>query len=365
MIPILYAPTEVYFTSNGIGRLSDCISCEVTEERNGIYEAVFVYPITGIHYHDIGLGNIIYVTHDATRTPQPFVIYKRSATINGVVTFNAHHISYRLNNIICVPSSSTLPVTIAGTAQEVLDTLDGLHVNPSAFDLFADPFDSNTITMTKPESLKRLIAGEQGSVLSVFGGELEYNGFTVYLHQHRGEERGVTIRYGKDMIGLTAEFNEESTYTGIVPYWKNDVAMVTLSAYFILADGAPANELVLNAVDLTSQFSEMPTENALEEAAQAYLAKTPYPWLGVSNVKVDFVLLSQSPEYSGATALNDILLCDIVKVYFRDLGVDVNEKVIKTVYNTLTDTYISVELGVPQQTLTDVVAKRVENDLKE
>lgn len=359
MIPILYANDE-QFGTNGIGRLSDCISCEVTEERNGIYEAVFVYPITGIHYHEIEIDYIIYITHDATKIPQPFVIYKRSATIEGLVTFNAHHISYRMNNIICVPPSDVLPETITGTAQDVLDTLDTLHVNSSQFYLAADPFDSSTITMTKPESLKSLIIN---SVVGAFGGELEYNMFTVYLHQHRGEERGVTIRYGKDMIGLTAEYNAESAYTGIVPFWKNDTAMVTLSEYYITADGAPANVLILNAVDLTNQFSEMPTESALRAAAQAYLAKTPYPWFGVSNIKVDFVLLSQSPEYAGIAALNDVVLCDIVTVHFRDLGVDVNEEVIKTVYDTLTDAYTSIELGVPQPTLTDVVAKRVENDL--
>ena len=47
MIPILYDYAERKFTTNGIGRLSDCISCTVTEERNGIYECEFKYPITG------------------------------------------------------------------------------------------------------------------------------------------------------------------------------------------------------------------------------------------------------------------------------------------------------------------------------
>ncbi len=38
MKPVLYEATETEFISNGMGRLSDAISCKVTEERNGQYE---------------------------------------------------------------------------------------------------------------------------------------------------------------------------------------------------------------------------------------------------------------------------------------------------------------------------------------
>ena len=47
MTPILYEKTENNFTTYGIGALSDIASCVVTEERNGQYECIFTYPITG------------------------------------------------------------------------------------------------------------------------------------------------------------------------------------------------------------------------------------------------------------------------------------------------------------------------------
>ena len=56
MIPILYEKTETAFTSNGLGRLSDCIRCIVTEGRNDIYEAEFDYPVAGAHFDDIQIG---------------------------------------------------------------------------------------------------------------------------------------------------------------------------------------------------------------------------------------------------------------------------------------------------------------------
>ena len=83
LFPILYDSVETTFTTNGLGRLSSCISCTVTEERNGIFECEFVYPITGKHYDEIQEGMIVGVIHDDTKTIQPFDIYKRTAPIDG------------------------------------------------------------------------------------------------------------------------------------------------------------------------------------------------------------------------------------------------------------------------------------------
>ena len=119
MIPVLYEKNEEHFRTNGICRLVDCMSCEATEERNGIYEVEFRYPVNGAHFSEITLGRIIYVTHDETKIPQPFDIYKRSAEIDGVVTFNASHVSNRLGSTILRPY----------TAGSCADALDKMTIN--------------------------------------------------------------------------------------------------------------------------------------------------------------------------------------------------------------------------------------------
>ena len=97
MIPILYDTNETAFINNGICRLRDCISCLVTEERNGIYELDFEYPVTGANYELIQLGRIVAVTHDDTGDIQPFDIVSYTKPIDGIVTFHCVHISYRLS----------------------------------------------------------------------------------------------------------------------------------------------------------------------------------------------------------------------------------------------------------------------------
>ena len=99
MIPILYDSNETLFASNGICRLRDVISCVVTEERNGIYECDFEYPVTGAHFDKIQIGKIVAVEHDDTNDIQPFDIVSVSKELNGVVTFHAVHISYRLTGM--------------------------------------------------------------------------------------------------------------------------------------------------------------------------------------------------------------------------------------------------------------------------
>ena len=59
MIPCLYKETETAFTTNGIGKLCDALSCLVTEKRNGAYELKMEYPSFGIHAEDVIEGNII------------------------------------------------------------------------------------------------------------------------------------------------------------------------------------------------------------------------------------------------------------------------------------------------------------------
>ena len=77
MIPILYSTiTEgVVPTTYGVGPLTDCLSCEVTEERNGSYELTLSYASQGIHAEDIVPNACIMAKPNFTDGPQLFRIY--------------------------------------------------------------------------------------------------------------------------------------------------------------------------------------------------------------------------------------------------------------------------------------------------
>lgn len=385
MIPILYERSEVDFTTNGVGRLKDCIKCTVTEERNGTYECVFKYPITGIHYADIKEGMIVACTHDNTGDIQPFDIYRRTVPIDGIVTFYAHHISYRLLNVILQPFTADGIVA-------ALAAFKSNSVNENPFGFWTDKTTQGTYTIRQPSSLREMLGGTQGSILDVYGtGDYEFDRFNVRLWADRGNDNGVTIRYGKNLVDLETDYDTSGTYNAVAPYWVNDEsgALVMLPEVMVLSPSAlntnheywtdeDLNFIIdengnrfefdyatIKAVplDLSSDFDSEPTEEQLREKAIAKMESGRH-WLPTSNVKVDFAALWQTPEYADVAPLQSVSLCDTVRVVFADADVDVKEKVIKTTYNVLTNTYDEIELGNPKTSLADVITNQVETQLE-
>lgn len=357
MIPILYDKTETTFTSNGLGRLADCTRCIVTEERNGIYECEFDYPISGEKYGAIEEGQIIAVTHDDNGDLQPFDIYHREAPMDGIVTFYARHISYRQNGITVKPYSTTTNIS---------DALQGLKTNSigdNPFNYWTDKTTEGEYTLTVPDTLKSLLGGEENSLLDVFGsGEYEYDRFTTKLWTRRGSDTNVEIRYGKNLSDIKNDVDFGDSYNGIVPYWFGTVhvdgsgdddpgedvdTLVTLPEWAIYAEGTTydGRNTVL-PLELSQELgSEVPTVDALRAAAEEKLNASD-TLKAITNIEVSFVQLWQTKEYADVAPLQKVSLCDTVKVIYPELGVtDTRVKVIRTEYNVLLDRYDAMELG--------------------
>ena len=339
MIPILFNKLETEFLTNGLGRLSDCISCIVTEERNGIFECEFQYPITGVHYSDIQMGRLVYVTHDDTKEPQPFEIYKRSAEIRGIVTFYAHHVSYRLNDVTVRPFE-------AGSCAAALNGIADNAINWNPFTFWTDKTTVANYKSETPRNARAMLGGEENSILDVFGGgDYEFDGFTVKLHAQRGVDSGVVIAYSKNMTDLKAEESLEGTYNAVVPYWLDSEGnIVTLPEEMIIYSGLDpvidfltdhngviirthegepievAYELVQAVpMDLSDAFEEAPTAEQLRNEARRRFEQS-QAWLPDETIDVNFVQLWQTEEYKNYAALQRVRLCDTVSVYYKKLG---------------------------------------------
>jgi phage minor structural protein len=384
MIPILYRPEETEFRTNGLGRLVDCISCEVTEERNGVYECTFQYPITGRHYSDIKKNCIIAVIHDDKKDIQPFDIYKRTAPIDGVVTFYAHHISYRLRKIVVKPYT-------AGTCMEAITAIPNNSINTNPFAFWTDKNVPSPFILTAPRVAKDLLSGSAGSILDIYGkGEYEYDKFAVKLYLNRGSDNGVQIRYGKNMTDITQDIDAGDTYSAIVPYWAgSDGTVVTLPENVVVSDetevrltpittetrmvitdgdGNPieAGYSVIEPVvlDMTQDFAEEPTVEQLRAKAKSKLISSS-PWLPTENIKVDFTALWQTPDYDAVAPLQRVSLCDVVSVFYPRLGVNaVKQKVISVTYDVLLERYKQLELGTAKEIYTDIITEKAIQELR-
>lgn len=349
MTPILYPSTETQFDSNGIGIMADAVSCKVTEELNGGYELVMQYPIDGIHYGEIQQRCILYCDAN-TGNKQPFRVYRITKPHKGIVTVYAAHISYDLSGIPVKPFT-------AGSAAGAMTALETGAAVVSPFTFWTDKTNAGNLTVATPLSSRFVLGGGDNSIINVYGGELEYDRYTVRLHNERGIDRGVSVRYGKNLTSLEQDENNANVYTGVYPYYTDgDGNLTQLDELIVPAPGTYDYEKIL-PLDLSGEFDDTPTKAQLKAAAESYIEHNN---IGIPEISLvlSFAQLDQTEEYKNKALLERVYLGDTVSVEFAALGVSAKAKCCKTVYNVLLDRYDTIELGDARRNISDTIAKQ-------
>lgn len=357
MIPILYKQDA----KAKIGWLAEASDCQCTEERNGVFELEFQYPMLGRYAAELVIDRYVKAKPNANGKNQFFHIRKVSKPINGMFTVSCEHISYALSGypVPTVSASGNAQVAINAiltAAKNQLGKDTGFSVATTDITL------SSSIALTNV-SARAALGGVSGSVLDVYGGEYEFDNHTIKLHKARGKDRGVRIAYGRNMTELKCDIDMDSAYTGIYGYVKND--NVDLHSYKAVTNSSGINAKTLIR-DFSSDFSggnSKITQSGLDSAVAAYAAANDINSPTVS-MTVSFVDLSQSPEYASFSALESVSLCDTVQIYHKDLNINIKAKVIKTVYDVLRERYTSIDLGSPRANFADVIKQTV-NEAKD
>ena len=352
MIPILYEKTETDFTSNGLGRLRDAIKVEVTEERNGVYECDFEYPINGTNYEDIEVGRIIAVEHDTSGDIQPFDIVSCTKPISGRVTFHAVHISYRQRKMV----TSGTSITSLADAFSMLKR--ATPSNPFEYETDKNSVGYLASADGTPLTVREFLGGVDGSILDTYYGEYEWNKFKVILHNERGVRTAYTIRYGVNLVSYEEEIDESETYNAVVPYWKGQNAQ---SQDIVIVGSIQRSGMTISSgrvecipLDVTNKFETQPTKEEVQAMGLQIMSET-QPYLPVRNIKIDFAQLADSSEYAEYADLLKCNLCDTIRVVFPRYNMDGYFKIVKVTYDVLQERYTDMELGTLQTTLAEAL----------
>lgn len=353
MIPILFNGTDTVFTTNGLGRLTDCLFCEVMEERNGAYVLEMVISTTTPLYSQLAVGKTIVVTvSDGTR--QAFDIYSISKPLNHRVTVKANHISYRASYIPVKPF----------TAEGITATMQGMITNSletNPFLLYTDfTNEESDYIQNIPKSFRACLGGSQGSLLDVFSGggagEYKWDNFNIYFLLHRGSDNGVQLRYGKNITEFEYTQDIGEVVTGVLPYWhnmENTIVYYGDTQYSARAGNYPTPRTVV--LDLTEEFEYAPSREELNEMALDYITNSSVD-LPKDNITLSFVDLSKTGEQAILEAIN---LCDTVTVNYEPLGISYQSQVIKTTWNVLRERYEEIEIGQPKSSLSSTLAQEI------
>ena len=348
MIPILYESTETAFESNGLGRLRDCVSCIVTEERNGEYTCDFEYPVDGAHFDEITLGRIIAVEHDDSDDVQPFDIISYTKPIDGIVTFHAVHISYRLR-------FTTTSMQNARSLNQALLPCLGRFCEPEhPFTFWTNKQSEGYFPLGDglPHTVRSILGGTEGSILDTYGGEYEFDKFEVKLWAERGQSRNFSIRYGVNMIDYNEETDSSDAYMAVSPYWTDGITRVR-GTMQVAATPTITNRGECIPLDLSDKFEGQPTQAEVEAMARSILIDSK-PMLPVQNIHVEFIRL-QDMGYEEYANLLECKLCDTINVIFPRYGVEERFEIVKTEYNVLRGRYESMELGDLSTTLSEAL----------
>lgn len=349
MKPILYSPKDTNFENNGIGVLVDAISCEVTEERNGSFELVMRYPVTGQWYSEIKTDCKIKAKPNNKAEPQLFVVYAISKPLNGIVTINAEHISYQLSSVIVLPFT-------ASSSMAALDGIKYHSANENPF-VFEDHWKGNgDFAVKTPSSARSLLGGVEGSIIDTYGGEYEFDNYAVRLWANRGRDNGVVIAYAKNLTGVKCDERIDGIATGCLGYYKKEEeGGVEVSVYGDLQtvenDMSYSRDVI---VDFSSDFEATPTKEQLNEKSKQYLKQAKNG--AYFSVSVEFVNLGDTEEYKQYKELEEVNLCDIVAISHPYYGISVKSKVVRTVYDCLKERYIKIDVGEVRGSLAKTIA---------
>lgn len=354
MIPVLYPPNASDFSTFGLGVLTDTISCEVTEERNGVFECLLKYPTSGQHYGLITKECIVKAKPNDTAADQAFRIYRITKPLNGIITIYGQHISYDLANV------PVLPFTTESRSPQLI--LSQLLAGDTRFTGWTDYSDAKAFSVTQPKSVRACLGGTEGSMLSQWHGEFEWDNFMVKFHSHRGQKTGVVIEYGKNLTALEQDEDNSGVYTALLPYavytpegadTETVVTLPEVTLPIVTSEIVRAKTLIM---DFSDQFgNDAPiTEEALRAKANSYIKANP---LGatIPTVKVSFEPLWKQPEYSAL--LERVNLCDTVTIRHSALGVSVSTMVIETEYDTLAERYKSISLGQSKSSMITTISE--------
>lgn len=337
----IYEKQEKQFNSLGLGVLSP-IKCTITEEINGMYELELIHPFDINKYYE-RIQNERIILADTPTGKQPFRIYRIVPTLTEIKV-NAKHIFYDLlDNFI----EST---TLSGKAGDVLNSLVNSFNVPTPFTFDTDLQTISSITINNENPVSALLNTDEESpkFIQAFGGELMRDKFRVSILSEMGVNRNAFIRYGKNLIGVEVTEDYSDIVTKLYPIGKDGL---TLPNKYVLSPNINAyNSPKIKAVE----FNDAENIQQLQSLAEEYLNDNDKPKISID---IQFIDLRQTVEYSQFQFLEEVFLGDTVTILIKKLNLKKQAKVIKYVYNSLSNSYDSITIGEFVPILTNLITK--------
>jgi len=347
----IYAPNNHNYDFNGDFEL-DPITCELTMELNGAWSLEMSHPV------DERMNSIVENAVISVDTPigqrQLFRITEKEKDDEMIRIYASPIFLDCANNCMlldCRPTNKT--------GQQALDIMtDG-----TIYKGYSDIIDSNTAYYIYKNLAEAICSDDENSFLNRWGGEILYKNFDIYINRRIGTDRGMHAEFGYNLTGISEKVNMENVVTQIIPKAyngytlpKNEVVdSPNLSKYPIVYTKIIEYSDIKLQEDCSDNEVGYKTLNdlykALREAARKEFEN------GIDkpliNYDVSIVDLAQTDAYKNYEMLVKVSLGDTVHCRHKRLDIETDARVIKIVFDCITQSITSLTLGEYEESYLD------------
>ncbi|HAP4810367.1 TPA: peptidoglycan DD-metalloendopeptidase family protein [Enterococcus faecalis] len=345
LIPVIFKPGEKDFSTNGLGRLVDATRCEITEEANGKYELEMDYPAISRFSDYFENGYQIKAKPNDLEEYHIFEIKQtfKDTFTNSIVIY-AQSRTYKLGN------RQVRLVTVDNrNGAEAIKLIEQNMDEPCDIKLYSD-INTASSTTFEARNVLNCIAGEQGSLLQYWGGEIKREPFKLSLLRRRGRDNVGTVRYGKDLKGLTIKFDWQSIVTKVLPFAELQSGADGTSQR--IYGNAVKSEYISKYPDVYAQYIQFTEDQgvkdiaSLNKVASKYFT-TLYPGSDKPKVSIELEIekLTDSEEAKEFAKMRNYNLFDTFTVYHKLYDIDIQTKVTGIVYDALAEKTIKITAG--------------------
>lgn len=386
MIPILYSPTATnseLLNTNGLGFLKGCTKCEVTEERNGAYELEAVVYGASPQAEYILPTAYLKTKANPIDAPQVFEIYDVDRTDKSI-KIRAQHIRYRLSGIAFTePYTGSIVYSFnpIGAWNDILSS--GLLSDTVDFSFASDMtgiYKNVTAAQNTPIRLGEMLLGAQGSFLDVYGGEYHFDNFSIVLNQRRGQDTGVCLRCGSGIQGIEIKTNSDGMYTAISSFARVPYQMYngkSLGELFVWLEPTSTGNTILThsktlSYDFTSAFTDrypnfvinsddgsVPRGAEWQDARQKIQSLTDAYIAKYRENLTNFDATVKIETDKTAKQISSLGMGDTISVNYEPYSLTIqNVRVVKTVYDSLSEKTTQIELNTTPRKLSSYFSNR-------
>ncbi len=356
---ILYDKKEKEFSNRGLGTLIDTIECTVKEKKNGMYEAYLEYPLYAPKASFLIEENIFYCS--TPRGMQPFRIYRTVPDEETKIkSIYAEHIFYDLASNF-IEDTNIVGRNGIGAIQQLLEKTQYSNdfIGFSDIDNIA-----NSRQVRKSPVAAILDTDEDECILNRWGGELQRDKFQVRLLTRYGADRGVVIKYGKNLTGLIVDCDYSSITTRIMPQGYNGLFLPEKYVDSPLIDNyvfPRISKIEFSDIKVKDENSE----DGYETKEQAYEAlrnevKKLYSESKIDMPKttmtVNMIALQDTEEYKNLAILERLYPFDTVTIKHSKLNMNIKVDMNYYEWDSLADKYISMEFASDKSSFVETTA---------